>query len=294
MSISSSFGYSLQRGWNLISPTLAKEIPVEEFVQQNLSGTVGKIWSFEAEWKFYEPGNADSSLTHIRPALGYWVLMLGKGHLFEDTGVNDFAKVEIQPGWNLVGFSAHENLSLDKQVYHKDAIEGAKSALGKSWTYHNSAWKSFHPLDEDKDLELEPGQGLWVLGTGIDGSGTVPVKPVPYTAPEEGEIKQSLLRVQPRSQFNFSTTKFVEVKAQLRGGNGELLKGAVITLESPYGQQLVRKITGQDGLVEFSHRVPNHFRWLALRTNSLGGSSYLKFDVEQQSRIEIGMNGGQK
>ena len=66
VSSSYSLGRILDAGWNLVSVPVHSGSDISNYLDQNLTGTVVKIWTYDGGWKKYEPGESSNGLTQFQ------------------------------------------------------------------------------------------------------------------------------------------------------------------------------------------------------------------------------------
>ncbi|MBT3786550.1 hypothetical protein HOF92_16365 [bacterium] len=169
---------ALDAGWNLVSVPVHSDTEVSGYLDQNLNGTVVKIWTYDGGWKKYEPDGSSNGLTQFQKNRGYWFLMDANGGTLSLDSLVQANALEINlPGWALVSFNQTSSLSYSDEVLGAENIDVNHQVenIQKVWGFGNKAWKSYSPGSLSGTLSnVEPGFAYWFL---IQDSETSVVSP---------------------------------------------------------------------------------------------------------------------
>ena len=158
----------LQTGWNLISMPVVPEDTDIETVLADIMENVAIVWEYDAgtgEWKWYVPGQVQSTLTTMQDGSGYWVRMNAADTLcVVGQEVLEPPQYPVVEGWNLIGFTS--TTAMHHSEYLSDLYTGGAPDYSIIWVWDATTPKYFniHPLGE-LDGNLEPGHGYWLRAT---------------------------------------------------------------------------------------------------------------------------------
>jgi len=130
-----SVNFSLNKGWNLIS------IPLN-LTNMSLFDNIS-IFGYNGSW--FVPDKIDSKL-------GYWI-KINESMNLTLTGFEMDETIELNNGWNLVGYPSLSEMNVDESELEDYNI----------FAYINNSWLSYVPSRSFNSLEnLKPGYGYWV------------------------------------------------------------------------------------------------------------------------------------
>jgi calcium-activated chloride channel regulator 3/4 len=151
---------SLVSGWNMISTPLQPNETDIAVVLNSIAGKYSSVWSYaNGVWKVYDPAHPGlSDLYTMEAGIGYWVDMDEPAVLVASGFIPPDKSIELDSGWNLVGFNAENTLSLE------NALASIDRKYISVWSYENNAWKFYDPAYPGfSNLELmTPGSGFWI------------------------------------------------------------------------------------------------------------------------------------
>ena len=149
----------LNSGWNLISffhQPFSKGI---ETILKSIEGKYYSVWSYnQGNWMVFDPENPIfSDLDTLKQGTGYWVNMK-EACFITIAGEEAPGSVDLQSGWNLVGFNTSETKPVS------EAISSISDSLISVWSYEGGLWKVYDPSNPIfSDLnQMEPGSGYWM------------------------------------------------------------------------------------------------------------------------------------
>ncbi|MBN1829101.1 MAG: hypothetical protein JW884_08145, partial [Deltaproteobacteria bacterium] len=149
----------LRQGWNMISFPGQVIDPHVETVFGSIMASVESIWAFDNNvWKYYDASNAKNrTLTTVRGLQGYWVKMKKSTTLKISLGA-PVSFLELQKGWNLIGWSGSDLCPLGEALA---SIDGKYESV---WTYGETGWQYEAPsLPKSSTLtQMKIGMGYWI------------------------------------------------------------------------------------------------------------------------------------
>ncbi len=149
----------INSNWNLISISGGSGTTSIEDALAPIMDDVISVWAYEGgSWLVYDPANPDySDLLEVEPGQGMWVNMSVDSEL-TIPGETPADGIDLSEGWNLVGFSSPDSLSIS------DAILSIDSDVMSVWAYQNGQWLIYDPQNpEYSDLtSMDPGYGYWI------------------------------------------------------------------------------------------------------------------------------------
>ncbi|KJU84859.1 conserved hypothetical protein, secreted [Candidatus Magnetobacterium bavaricum] len=157
---SNSYTIKLNSGWNLISLPLQTEGVSISSVFSGINGSYSQVWSYQnGSWKMYDPQNAGlSDFSIVTHGPGYMIYMKQGGSI-TITGSSAYSNaVKLSKGWNLVGFSSPQALSVT------NALPSVIDKVKVVWSYQSGSWKMYDPKNAGmSDFNtFVPGQGYWI------------------------------------------------------------------------------------------------------------------------------------
>lgn len=151
---------SLVSGWNMISTPFQPFNTAIGVVLNSIAGTYSTVWSYVNDgWKVYDPANPGLSDLHaMESGIGYWIEMKEPAVLIASGFIPPDRSVDLDGGWNLVGFNADNAMSMDNAL---GSIDGKYISV---WSFENGAWKYYDPAYPGfSNLEeMTPGNGFWI------------------------------------------------------------------------------------------------------------------------------------
>ncbi|MFC1648817.1 hypothetical protein ACFL1B_05145, partial [Nanoarchaeota archaeon] len=156
-----TFGIELYKKWNLISVpfVLKNDDPAEVF--EDVAANVDTVWTYDSvsgDWLVWNP-DGPSSLEHIKPGWGYWILMLDddvlelSGSLFQPA-VLPSARL-LQPGWNLIGYYG-ASWELYQYMEDRSFMCGDYFETPERWIFGDKAYCALNSL-----IDTQQGYPKW-------------------------------------------------------------------------------------------------------------------------------------
>ncbi|MEI6154444.1 MAG: BACON domain-containing carbohydrate-binding protein, partial [Deltaproteobacteria bacterium] len=127
----------LKAGWNFISFRLQ---PNDRSIENILAPVLSKVrivWGYDnklKKWLHYKPGAAGNLLLEMESQKGYWIYMKEAGTIVL-AGSSMLPDVELDPGWNLVGYSGTDGAGTAAGV-HDYLTDGWITF----WTWDKGEW----------------------------------------------------------------------------------------------------------------------------------------------------------
>jgi enterochelin esterase-like enzyme len=149
---------TLGKGWNLVSPPIK---PTNESLDVLFpADKVSAVYAFSTsknEYDSYIPGGSSNTLTKFEVGRGYWVFA-PKNTTVRITGSEVTTNVDLNVGWNLVGYPRTKSVSV---------ADGTKSINGKftaiyMFEVEGQEYLGYFPQGGSKFNEFIPGMGYWV------------------------------------------------------------------------------------------------------------------------------------
>ena len=124
----------------------------------NTGTGIESVWGFEdGEWQIYSPDRPDiSNLSTMKTGKGYWVKTSKGGLSIQIQGQVSPVSLDLQSGWNLIGFSSLQRVSVE------EALAGMNYQILWGFTYGD--WQVYDLMNiEISDLvNFETGRGYWL------------------------------------------------------------------------------------------------------------------------------------
>jgi len=163
----------LSAQWNLVSVQVGTNFNPAQ-IQSGLNDTsavVQSIWTYQpssTNWATVQPQhpNFPSDLTNVVPGCGYW-LKVSKACVLNLAGEPWDGALNLNPGWNLVGFPGL-SLSDLETLELSSAFGGSWDRIQQVWGWKAGAGAKFMGYDKTSIpqvtelAKLEPGKGYWV------------------------------------------------------------------------------------------------------------------------------------
>jgi PKD repeat protein len=156
------FASQLDEGWNLISVPLVQRDTAREVVLQTIDGNYVSVQGYHAgksrpwlHWHRNKP-NKFNDVIAVDHKNGYYVDMLVSDYLVTAGKVASETDINLKTGWNLVGFPAFENRTVEVAL---SSISGKYNMV------------EYFDTTRDREVRLEgtdfmfPGLGYWIHTT---------------------------------------------------------------------------------------------------------------------------------
>lgn len=162
-----SYDIALYEGWNLISLPLVPDNPLIDAVLSGISGTVSKVWAYDAqteEWSYYVPDPGIGELGVMRDGVGYWFEMSGDATLTLNGSVlpeppNPPQSYDVYEGWNLIGSTTQV------AIINEDYLASVLGDYTHIWGYDVSAGYFVVYTVVLSGETMSPGMGYWIWMT---------------------------------------------------------------------------------------------------------------------------------
>ncbi|UCE38316.1 MAG: peptidoglycan DD-metalloendopeptidase family protein [Thermoplasmata archaeon] len=155
----------LNSGWNVFSVPVITASNLRTDILASIDGKYSALQGYlSGEWEHWHSSKPSqlNDLVNIDYKRGYYILMETDDYLVTCGEVNVNSQIELDKGWNLVGFPLNQPLS---QVDAVNGLAGPVTVFG----YDSSAGKDI--LLEPADL-MNPTQGYW-MHSSVDQTWTI-------------------------------------------------------------------------------------------------------------------------
>jgi hypothetical protein len=162
----SSYSIDLLQGWNFISFPLQPGNKTSKNISDVLGDVAGKVRVIygvddkSGQYIAFVPGDNKSKLSSLSAGKGYWVFMNQPATL-NIKGYLAIQKLQLQVGWNLVGFSRLSKFAVSEIMKAGGPITLIYAYDPGKNVYVGASLDS--GLNQLK--EIEPGKAYWVLAT---------------------------------------------------------------------------------------------------------------------------------
>jgi hypothetical protein len=160
-----SYLMDLEKGWNLISLPLIQDDTNIEKVFESIDGDYSAVQFYETEdnvdpWKDLENTKPDglNDLYEVNHTMGIWIYITKS----EGTTLTVFGEeiitgqsIELEEGWNLVGFPSKTNKIRDTAL--NNMVFGTEVETIQSYDSTTKTWEVMGPSDS-----FEIGRGYWI------------------------------------------------------------------------------------------------------------------------------------
>ena len=310
----------LSTGWNMIAlPRLPLSVYQAGGITDNLSsvltsidGQFDSIWTYDSSgktWSRYVAMGPDflNNLTGLIPNQGYWIKMKDAADLEIGGATLGQADIDLESGWNLIGYSLEEPLPLNNILSWF-----AEGYLESIWTYDSSmeSWLRYietSPGFLNNLTELRTANAYWthalqnfVMPLEVTPISAAP-QPLPSVVgsptPRNSEMDGSLSSLAPSPPRSLAFSQVANIKippAQIPPvvvygtveRNGEILrKGDNCLISAKMAGKTVAsgRIGPEEGHEEFYVlEIP-----IYLNSASQGGKAAIFADGEEVARIQI-------
>jgi hypothetical protein len=150
----------LNSGWQIISLRLQPDDTSITSVLESIEGSYESVWSYEnGIWSVFNPANPGlSDLQNMSAGKGYWINMTSNTLSPSYSGTAPAKSVNLDAGWNLVGFNSESQLTIS------EALSSIDKQYKSVWAYVNGAWKFYDPAYPGFSnlTRMGPSQGFWI------------------------------------------------------------------------------------------------------------------------------------